>query len=196
MKVVQVTCPSCNRPVYMKEPDTLFYCEYCNMMHARDGGVEKVDFEIGEFGLNTPTGDRMYVPFWRLYCSFAIHSKSVQGGQLFRLASWLKGDTGSGTLFVFIPAAEFDVATFKRLSTGFTANPPRYATRLNFGGVRRVPTSLRKEQASELADFVVVTMEAEKPGVLQNLNYTLTVNDAKMVYLPFVVNQSGMAVAF
>jgi len=38
-------------------------------------------------------------------------------------------------------------------------------------------------------------MEAEKPGVLQRLDYSLTVNGSKVVYLPFVVGQSGMASA-
>jgi len=35
-------------------------------------------------------------------------------------------------------------------------------------------------------------MEAEQPGVLQQLDYSLTVNDTKMVYLPFIRTASGM----
>ncbi len=194
MKVVQIVCPSCNRAISMKEPDSLYHCDNCNVMHARDGGIERVDFEVAEFN-PAAQGQRMYVPFWRLYCTFTIHSKRVEGGQVFRLASWLKGGSDSGTVFIYIPAAEFDVSTFRRLATGLTTNPPRYATRLNFGGVRRVPTTVSKEEAAQLADFVVVTMEAEKPGVLQALNYTLAVNDTKIVYLPFVLGPQGMAAA-
>ncbi|HUV60556.1 MAG TPA: hypothetical protein VMW71_00105 [Thermoplasmata archaeon] len=194
MKVVQVKCPSCNSPIYSKQRDRMFYCDKCNVMHVRDGGVDKIDFEIAEFG-SAPQGESVYVPFWRLYCSFIIRSKSVEGGHVFRLASWMRGEDGSGTLFIYVPAADFDPATFKRLAIDFTLSSPKYSTRLNFGSVRRMPTSMSREEAAELADFIVVTMEAEKPGVLQRLDYTLTVNGTKMVYLPFGVGPRGMAPA-
>jgi hypothetical protein len=54
---------------------------------------------------------------------------------------------------------------------------------------------ISKQEAAELADFVVVTMEAEQPGVLQKLDYTLTVNDTKLVYLPFVRAAQGLTPA-
>ena len=194
MRVVQVKCPSCDSPIYSKQRDRIFYCDKCNVLHTRDDGVEKLDFEIAEF--NRPvSGERVYVPFWRLYCSFVIRSKSVDGGHIFRLASWLKGENGSGTLFIYIPAADFDPMTFKRLAIDYTIASPKYSTRLDFGGVRRMPASLSRDEAEELADFVVVTMEAEKPGVLQRLDYSLTVNGSKVVYLPFVLGQSGLVPA-
>lgn len=185
MNVIQVKCPSCNSPLYMKQKDNLFYCERCNVMHVRDGGVEKVDFEVGEFNPGAQ-GEKVYAPFWRVYASFIIRSKSVEGGSLFKLSQWLKGANDSGNLFIYIPAWDQDVASFRRFATLLTTGNPRYKTRLNFGGLPRIPTALSKKEAAELADFVVVTMEAEQPGVLQRLDYTLTVNDTKMVYLPFV----------
>ncbi len=194
MNVIQVKCPSCNTPIYSKERDRLFFCDKCNTMHVRDGGVEKVDYEVGEFN-QSAQGERVYMPFWRMYCSFVIRSKSVEGGHVFRLANWLKGGGDTGSLFIYVPATDMDPNSLKHWSTMFTENPPRYSTRLNFGGVRRLPASMTKEEAKHLADFVVVTMEAEKPGVLQRLDYSLTVNDAKVVYLPFVYAQGGMVPA-
>ena len=194
MKVIQVRCPSCDSPIYSKQRDRLFYCDKCSVLHTRDAGAEKLDFEIAE--PNRPlSGERVYVPFWRLYCSFIIRSKSVEGGHIFRLTSWLKGQNGSGTLFIYIPAADFDPMTFKRLAIDYTVASPKYSTRLNFGGVRRMPASMSRDEAEELADFVVVTMEAEKPGVLQRLDYSLTVNGSKVVYLPFALGPSGLASA-
>ena len=187
-------CPSCNTPIYSKERDQLFYCDKCNVLHSRDGGVERVDFEIAEFN-RAMAGEKVYVPFWRLYCSFVIRSRSVEGGHVFRLMSWMKGDDGSGTLFIYIPAADFEPMTFKRLAIGYTSSSPKYSTRLDFGGIRRMPASMSKEEATELADFVVVTMEAEKPGVLQRLDYSLTVNGSKVVYLPFLAGGAGLTPA-
>ncbi len=191
MRVVQVKCPQCNNAITMKQKDTLFYCSQCNTIHIRDGGVEKLDYEIADFNPSIQ-GDRWYVPFWRVYASFVVMSKRVEGGSAFKLFSWLKGSSDTGNMFIYIPAVDLDPATFRRLSSTLTSNPPRYATRLNFGNVNRVSASLSRKEAAELADFVVVTMEAEQPGVLQNLSYTLTVNDTKLVYLPFIKTTAGL----
>jgi hypothetical protein len=192
MKVVQVKCPSCQTPIHMKQKDILYYCENCKTIHIRDGGINVIDYEVADFRPGVE-GDRVYVPFWRLYCSFVIHSSQVEGGAMFKLSGWVKGGQGnSGSLFVFVPAADFDPATFKRLSTSLTVNPLRYASRLDFGNVPRLPAALSRPEAFEMADFVVVTLEAEKPGVLQTLDYTLTVNDARLVYLPFVSTPNGL----
>ena len=195
MNVIQVKCPSCNTPIYMKQKDTLFYCERCNVMHVRDGGVEKVDFEVGEFNPGAQ-GEKVYVPFWRIYASFIIRSKSVEGGSIFKLTQWLKGGGDSGNLFIYVPAWDQDVANFKRFASMLTGGNPRYKTRLNFGGLPRIPVTMSKKEAAELADFVVVTMEAEQPGVLQRLDYSLTVNDTKMVYLPFIRSAQGLTPAY
>ncbi len=194
MNVTQVKCPACNSPIYSKERDRLFFCAKCNTMHVRDqtGAVDRMDFEVGEFSQTAPQGERVYIPFWRLYSTFVIRSKSVEGGAIFRLAQWVKGENGSGNIFIFVPATNMDPGSFKSMATQLTASPPRYSTRLNFNSLRRMPAVVSKEEASEMADFVVVTMEAEKPGTLQRLDYTLTVNDAKIVYLPFVLTQAGM----
>lgn len=195
MNVIQVKCPSCNTPIYMKQKDNLFYCDKCNVMHIRDPGVERIDFEVGEFNPGAQ-GEKIYVPFWRVYASFVLRSKSVEGGGLFKLSQWLKGTNDSGNMFIYIPASELDIANFKRLATQMTTSNPRYKTRLNFGGLPRLSTSLSKKEAAELADFVVVTMEAEQPGTLQRLDYTLTVNDTKMVYLPFIRSAQGLMPAY
>jgi len=194
MKVIQVKCPSCNQAIYSKVKDQLFFCENCKTLHFRNGGVEKLDFEIADFNQNIQ-GEKIYVPFWRLYCSFIVRSKQVEGGQVFKLFSWLTGTGDSGNLFIYVPANDVDPGTFKRLSSQFTSGQPRYKTRLDFGGVKRAPAAVSKTEAGELADFVVVTMEAEQPGTLQYLDYSLTVNDSKIVYLPFVIGPSGMTSA-
>ena len=194
MKVIQVKCPQCNSPIMSKVKDKVFVCSQCNAVHIRDGGVEKMDVEIAEFN-QTAQGERTYMPFWRVYATLVIRSKSVEGGTLFKLTSFLKGGSDSGNMFIYIPAADLDTANFRRMAVQYTSNPPKYPTRLNFGNVVRLPAVLSKQEANELADFVVVTMEAEQPGVMQRLDYSLTVNDTKLVYLPFVKSAQGLVPA-
>lgn len=196
MKVTQVKCPACGTAIYSKEKDRLFFCTQCNTMHVRDGGVEKIEYEIAEFNPNTPAqGERVYMPFWRVYATLVVRSKSVEGGTLFKLTQWLKGGSDSGNMFIYIPATDLDAASFKVIASQMTQRQPRYATRLNFGTVRRLPASVTKEEAKEMADFVVVSMEAEQPGVMQRLDYSLTVHDAKVVYLPYTLSQAGLVSA-
>jgi hypothetical protein len=42
-----------------------------------------------------------------------------------------------------------------------------------------------EEAARKLADFLILTFEAEKPGVMQNIQYQVEVQHTKLVYLPF-----------
>jgi len=192
LRVVQVKCPKCSYPIKLKQRDRLFYCDNCGTIHViREDGVNIIDYDIADF--NPAAGaNRFYVPFWRLKCSFTIHHRSVSGGYVFKLSSWIKNEGGSGELFVYIPASEFDSQTFRRLATNFTTNPPGYRTRSDFDAATRVPATMTREEAAELADFVIVTIEAEKPGVLQGLNYTLSVNEYRLIYMPFIIDQSGM----
>lgn len=192
MKVIQVKCPKCNTAISTKQRDKVFICSNCNTMHSREAGVEVVDFEIAEFGAAF-RGEGMYVPFWRLNANFVIRSEKIEGGGLSRLAAWLKGgESRGGNLYVYVPAAELDPTTFKSFAMMFTMNPPRYSTRFNFGGIKNMSVATTKAEAMELADFVVVTLEAEQPGILQQLDYTLTVGEAKLVYLPFLATQGGL----
>ncbi len=193
MKVIQVRCPNCDAPIMSKQRDLLFHCERCGTLHVRDGGISVIDYEIADFAKSAPPQGRTYVPFWRMYAQFTILHLSSTGGTTFKLANWIKGGKGdSGDIFVFVPAPDFDPSTFKGLATEFTANWPKYSTRPDFGGVPRMPAYLSKEEAVKLANFVVITLEAEKPGVLQQLDYNLDVKDARIVYLPFNSTAGGL----
>ena len=192
MKVIQVKCPKCGNVISMKQRDRVFLCSNCNTLHSRDNGVETLNFEIAEFG-PAFRGEGLYIPFWRLSANFIIRSERIEGGGMSRLAAWLKGgESKGGNLFVFVPASELDPGVFKSFAMMFTMNPPRYSTRFNFGGIKNSPVAITRAEAMELADFVVVTLEAEQPGILQQLDYSLQVSDAKLVYLPFLVTPGGL----
>jgi len=192
MKVVQVKCPRCGQPIYSKTKDQAFYCAHCRTMHIRNGGTNVIDFDIAEFNRNA-TGERVYMPFWRLFTTFRINQSNVAGGAFHKLGRWIKGDANGGNLFIYIPAWATDVYEFKRWAMGLTEGQPTYSLRNDFNNVERGPTSVTKEEAMKMADFVIVTMEAERPGTLQYLDYDLQVHDARLVYLPFVRTPSGIA---
>ncbi|WP_019176866.1 hypothetical protein [Methanomassiliicoccus luminyensis] len=193
MKVAQVKCPQCSEPIYMKQKDEMFYCKNCGTIHNRDvHGIHRVPYEIAD--ARAPANGKLYyMPFWRLYCNISIRSRNVQGGALYKLAAAFTGGDKGGRVPIYVPASDLDVSTFRQWAVQLTTDPPRYNTRTDFAEVERVPATVLQEDALELADFVVVTLEAEKPGTLQYLDYELKVLESKLVYLPFAHGGGGLS---
>jgi hypothetical protein len=195
MRVLQIKCPRCQQPIYSKTKDLAFYCPHCRTMHVRDGGVHIIDFDIAEFNVNAPQ-DRVYMPFWRLFSTVRIDQSQVAGGTLYKLGRLLKGTANGGNLFIYVPAWHTEVQEFKRWAMDMTESQPMYSLGTDFANVERLPTAVTREEAMKMADFVIVTMEAERPGTLQYLNYSLQVHDARLVYLPFVRGPGGVMPGF
>lgn len=193
MKVTQVKCPRCTQPIYMKQKDEMFHCQNCGTIHYRDiHGVHRISYEIAS-ARGPAAGKIYYMPFWRLYCRLNIRSRNVQGGALYKLSNMFRGGDNGGNVPIYVPASDLDVSTFRHWAVQLTINPPRYELRSDFSDVERMPTTVLQEDAIELADFVAVTLEAEKPGTLQYLDYDLKVLEAKMVYLPFIHDGGGLS---
>lgn len=184
MRVIAIRCPSCDQPIHGKSGDRAFYCANCNTVHVREPAPQKIDYEIGSFG---PGGDgnRVYVPFWRLYGTVTIQHEQVSGGHVFRLQNWLSGGSRSGNLFIYVPAGPLPPDMVRNWGIALTERHPQYDLKMDFGDVPRLPVTLTRQEAGELADFIVLTMEAQQPGTLQQLSYTLEINTSKLVYLPF-----------
>jgi hypothetical protein len=183
-------------PIMSKQRDLLLYCPQCGTLHVRDGGVNVVDYEIADFSKSAPIQGRTYVPFWRLNANYVIKNIDSSGGTVRKLSEWMKGGAQQGgDIFIFVPAPDFDPPTFKRFAIMFTSNWPKYAVRADFGGFPRLPAVMPKEEASQLANFVVITLEAEKSGVLQFIDYSLEVKDSRIIYLPFTSGAQGLVPA-
>jgi hypothetical protein len=192
MKIEAIKCLKCGQIFQSKEKDLVFICNKCGAGQIRDrDSPEEIPYEVAAFGQQSGL-TKVYLPFWRVYASVAIGNEKIEGGGLFRLAEWLTGGTGnSGYAFIYMPAFELEPQTFKQWAMQYTSNPPRYAPQQGFGGNKRVPLTIKREEAVAMADFVIVTHEAEKPGVLQQLNYSMTINEIKLMYLPFYWDGKG-----
>ena len=126
MKIVQVKCPQCDQPIYQKRTDEMFLCQNCGALHHRDvTGSHLVPYEIAELNPQA-TGQRYYLPFWRLLCQVNIRSRNEVGGWTQKISRSIKGGDNGGTLYVFVPASDLDTATFRRLAVDLTMSPPRY----------------------------------------------------------------------
>lgn len=194
MKVLQVKCPRCGKASHSKTKDPVILCDGCNSIHTMTpAGPAVLEYEIAEFGKKLE-GKKVHVPFWRLFATVTIFSENVSGAWVQRL---FEGGAGgaqrSGNMFIFVPAIDLSPELWKSWAQDYTTNPPDYRGLDRFEG-ERVPCTIDEDAARKLADFLVLTFEAEKPGVLQNINYSVEVQHTKLIYLPFYELQAGQFV--
>lgn len=183
-KIVPIVCPGCGIPMYGKNTDTVFLCPGCGTLHSRDGKVAVVEYEAGEFA-RPSDGERIYMPFWKLGVDFSINGQQVADSLVATLAGLLGPGASAGRIEMFLPAFETGPARYRELAERLTRSPPAYAPGRLDPSVRREPCAVSAEMADGMADFLFVTLEAQKPGTLQRLDYGLQVTSRKLVYLPY-----------
>ena len=184
-KIVPIVCPGCKNPMYGKDHDNVFLCPNCGTLHSRDGQVTVIEYEAGAF-TKASDGEKIYLPFWRLGADFRINREKVEGGGLSKLANFISGtNTNAGRLDMFLPAYVVEPARFKDTAERMTLSTPKYTPEKLDPSVMREPCAVEAGMVDQMADFVFVTIEADKPGTLQQLDYDLMVTSRKLVYLPY-----------
>jgi hypothetical protein len=182
-KLVPVTCPGCKNPVYGKDVDNVILCSRCGTLQARNGSVSVVEYEAGAF-TKASDGEKLYLPFWKLGVAYDIKMEDVRGGLLGKLAG-TAAKTGAGGVVMMLPAFELEPLKFKEIAKALTLQPPAYTPGTLEPSVRREVCKVSLDMTDEMADFLFVTIEAEKPGILQQLAYDLKVTAKKLVFLPY-----------
>lgn len=170
--------------MFSKDVDNVFLCDNCGTLHVRsNGNVETISYEFGKFA-TAGKGDeeRVYLPFWAVDVQFNIGDLSVQGGTLGNFFGG--GQARSGSITMYLPAYDMDPQHFKEVSMYHTGNPPKYAAAKPEPGVRRAKCAVTADLLPQVTDFIFVTGVAEKPGVLQRLDYTLNITGKRLIYLP------------
>ncbi len=182
-RVLPIICPGCKNPIYGKNVDIVFICPNCGTMHSRDGRLTIIEYEAGAF--KPGEGEKVYMPFWKLGVDFDIRHQKVEGGNVSRLIGFLRGDSSSGHVDMFLPAFRLEPMRYKEMAEKLTFGQPGYAPERPDPSVKREPCVVSVDMTDEMADFLFVTIEAEKPGALQQLDYGLKVTSRKLVYLPY-----------
>jgi hypothetical protein len=183
VKLVGVKCPSCGTALEGKVADRVYLCD-CGVLHTRtDEGPREVNYTIAQpKDPATPPSALIYIPFWRLDSDVAIHYTRSEGGFFSKLFG---KDWKGGRVSIYIPAVDWEPGTFKHWASTITSQPPNIVPIKEFGGFDREAVVIDETEAQQLADFLILTFEAEKPGVLQQISYEVKVFDMSLLYLPF-----------
>jgi hypothetical protein len=183
VKLKGVTCPDCGTALEGKVADRVYLCD-CGVLHTRDDdGARRIKYNIAiPSNAKASPSAVIYIPFWRLDADVAIHYSQSEGGFFHKLFG---KDWKGGRVSIYVPALDWDPGTFKHWASSLTSKPPRFQMTKDFGPYEREPVTMDEDEAKQMADFLILTFEAEKPGVLQKISYEVKVFDMSLLYIPF-----------
>lgn len=181
-KLEAVKCKKCDSGLMVEINDNIVYCSSCG------SGFEIINGELTPIEINFAAaalrgeGEMIYKPFWLLKTQINIAERKASGNFLKNLFGGSSENT-SGNITFYIPAFFCSIESMKDLATQFTmrnpvASPQKYNTKLTgfaFG----------REDAKKLAEFILISLEAEKSDTMKSFSYDLNFESMEILGIPF-----------
>jgi len=187
-KLEAVKCRSCGSGLVIEVNDNIVYCSSCG------SGFEIVDGELTPIEINFAAaairseGEMIYKPFWLLKVKVDVLERKAKGEFLKNLFGG-SGEMTAGDITFYIPAFYCHLDTMKNLSSQFTlrhpvASPQKY-------NVKLVGFAFGKEDAKKLAEFILISLEAEKGDTIKSFKYEMKYNSMEILGIPFYKLDNG-----
>lgn len=189
-KIVAVKCKSCDSGLTAEINDNVVYCSSCG------NGWEIVDDQLVPLEINFAApliqgqGDLTYKPFWLVDTYLKILSRDATGGW----TSTLFGGGGSsnqteGNVLFYVPAFWMTIESVKNIGGTFTTkNPVASPQKYN---VKMTGFNFNKDDAKKIAEFIFLSIEAEKSDTMRNIDYDMKVNSIRVLGIPFYKQANG-----
>lgn len=183
-----VKCKKCGSGLLVEVNDNIVYCSSCGSGFEISRG-EMIPIEINFAAAELRSeGEMIYKPFWLLRTHINISERKASGNFLKNIFGG-SNDNTSGDITFYIPAFYCSVEAMKNLATQFTLrnpvpSPQKYNTKLTgfaFG----------KEDAKKLAEFILISLEAEKSDTMKSFKYDLRFDSMEILGIPFYKTGPG-----
>ncbi|MEP7146196.1 MAG: hypothetical protein ABI792_04215 [bacterium] len=177
-----VKCRKCGSGLVVEMNDNIVYCSSCGTgFEIIEGEFHPIEINFAAAALRAE-GEMIYKPFWLLKTIIDIQERKASGNFLKNLFGGSSEDV-SGEISFYIPAFYCPIETMKNLSTQFTmrnpvASPQKYNTKL-------VGFDYGKEDAKKLAEFILISLEAEKNDVMKSFKYEMKFDSMEILGIPF-----------
>lgn len=146
-----------------------------------EGELKEVPVKFASAKIVEPGRETQYYPFWVLRAEVSITSRSATGG--FFSSIFGKEGTG-GQVSFYIPGFDAPLEVLKKLSMDLTRGQPTYEAVEGRG--KPLKGCVHSEQfAKGFADFVFLSMEAEKPDKMKSISYSIKFLGAEVLAVPF-----------
>ena len=176
IKLIPLKCPKCGSVISGKLRDLVYRCNNCGTFVYAPTRKE-IKAKIYRYEFETKD-KRYYIPFLVYLTNTEIYSEENIG----LLATHGQG----GRYLTYIPASSMPSSEVLRLAKMFTSNPPENPIEINdFEGHPRLPLEMSIEEGEKMAEFIFLSYEVDRPGVLQRINYSFSAEFQYIIYMPF-----------
>jgi hypothetical protein len=186
-KLIALKCPSCDSGLTVEINDTVVYCASCgNGFEIKDDKLEPIEINFGK-PLIQGQGEIVYKPFWILNTYVKILSRDSSGGWVSNLFGGSKKTEGD--VLFYVPAFWMTIDSVKNIGGTFTlknpvASPQKY-------NVKMTGFNFSKYDARKIAEFIFLSIEAEKSDTLKSIQYDLDVKSVQVLGIPFYSQPNG-----
>lgn len=195
LRLVPLDCPTCGEAVEAEGDDVVYYCTACrNGYRFHTGKADLVPTEVSFVSAPNVSAE-LYLPFWLLPARVELLQRDARGKSFSGLMGLFMGtehDEGGrrreGTFAV--PAFHTPLRAAARLTRRYTEQLPQLGERL---GERLLGGRYGVEDAQKLAHYALIASEVEKPDLLKQLRYEIEFGTARLLGVPFVAGEKGLA---
>ena len=183
-----VKCKKCDSGLMVEVNDNIVYCSSCGSgFEIIEGVLTPIEINFAAAAIRSE-GEMIYKPFWLLKSNINIAERKASGNFLKNIFGG-SNDNTSGVITFYIPAFYCPIESMKNLATQFTmknpvASPQKYNTKL-------VGFAYGKEDAKKLAEFILISMEAEKSDTMKSFNYDMRFESMEILGIPFYKQSNG-----
>ncbi|MBE6507361.1 MAG: hypothetical protein E7Z72_05490 [Methanocorpusculum parvum] len=183
-----LTCPVCGAEVEQPWGEVVTYCSACGkLLDVTTDGVEAIPHLVAEPNLLSRAAmedkEPQYIPFWKFEAEIDITDYLTEGD----FATGLPSIEGKRSYYIC--AGDVPRYLSEPWEIDLTIRNPELQAGADLD--ERLSIFINKKTATELAEFLYIRYEAQKPGVLQVLRYNFRVSAAEIVYIPYYKEESS-----
>ena len=186
-KLEAIKCKSCGSGLVVEINDCVTYCGSCG------NGFEIINGELNPIEINFASAaipgnaEVIYKPFWLIKTSVEILERTAAGGFMKNIFGG--SSESSGDITFYIPAFYCKLDDLKKLASAFTqknpvASPQKYNAKIT-------GFAYGKDDAKKLAEFILISFEAEKSDTMKTFRYNINYNSFEILGIPFYKEQNG-----
>ncbi len=192
LRLVALKCRKCSSLLDADPKDVVYYCNNCGtgyeLINEKDELVAlDIDFALPKKAVDA---EAEYYPFWVFNADIKINERDASG-TLSSVVDFIKGKITGGPKPIekfYVPGFETPMENIKKLGLEFTRNQPDFDI-LKKDKLKGCIYSSR--DAGKIADFIFLSMEAEKPDMLKGISYDLGLSSPKVIGIPFYRDGTG-----
>jgi hypothetical protein len=185
VRLIALKCPRCERPLRPAPSEVAFACGECGQV-VRVAG-DAIAPQIAHWAAARPGASvRDWLPFWTLPGEVRFSRRKTDGFQLAQLV----GGTGADPLWerarrLWVPAFRLELDEAQRWGARLTREAREYTHGPMPDGAPLRGCELDLDDARRLAEFIVLSIEAERSDTLADLEFTLPDGEPELWLLPW-----------